>query len=326
VNDNQLLYRASKSSSVTIPAPPENGVRRSFAYINERHAIHLRRQQGQPRPWTEDPILQRYKFCEVLRELDRTTAWIREHWREPYADHPSLWFAMCLARQINWIDSLDEIGFPATWDPERVAAMLQRRVERGLKAYTSAYRVATPRRGGSKAHYTAFEVLDPLHRDPPPLEHARTLEQAWQMLLPYPGFGGGGFLAYEVVSDLRHTRYLSGAPDIMTWNSGPGSNRGVNRLWGRPVEARLNSDQALHEMQHLLALAPEQLSKHVPRLEMREIEHNLCEFDKYDRIRLGQGQLAIFRPQCLGWDEARTARAGAGQDYRGASRASGGHD
>jgi hypothetical protein len=28
-----------------------------------------------------------------------------------------------------------------------------------------------------------------------------------------------------------------------------------------------------------------------PRFEMRDIEHTLCEFDKYQRIRLGQGKM-----------------------------------
>ena len=27
-----------------------------------------------------------------------------------------------------------------------------------------------------------------------------------------------------------------------------------------------------------------------PPFELREIEHSLCEFDKYERIRLGQGR------------------------------------
>jgi hypothetical protein len=31
-------------------------------------------------------------------------------------------------------------------------------------------------------------------------------------------------------------------------------------------------------------------SKQFPQLEMREIEHTLCEFDKHQRVMLGQGK------------------------------------
>ncbi len=58
-----------------------------FAFVHERHQIYLRRQAGQPKPWTANPILQQYRFTNVYRELDRVTIWIRENWREPHNRH-----------------------------------------------------------------------------------------------------------------------------------------------------------------------------------------------------------------------------------------------
>jgi hypothetical protein len=43
-------------------------------------------------------------------------------------------------------------------------------------------------------------------------------------------------------------------------------------------------------MQDLLAISKGNLPTYVPMLEMRDIEHSLCEFDKYERVRLGQGR------------------------------------
>jgi hypothetical protein len=83
---------------------------------------------GKPQPWTTYRILSRYKMCNVYREQDRVTAWIRENWRAPYADHPNLWFAMCVARAINWPETLEEIAFPDTWNPKRVVAVLEDRM------------------------------------------------------------------------------------------------------------------------------------------------------------------------------------------------------
>ena len=44
-------------------------------------------------------------------------------------------------------------------------------------------------------------------------------------------------------------------------------------------------------MQDLLEDSHRYLGKHIPTLavDMRCIEHSLCEWDKYERVRLGQG-------------------------------------
>ena len=43
-------------------------------------------------------------------------------------------------------------------------------------------------------------------------------------------------------------------------------------------------------MKDLLDRSPGYLQGHIDVLEMRDIEHCLCEFDKYERVRLGQGK------------------------------------
>ena len=57
---------------------------RFVAVMRERENIRLRREQGLSRPWTSDPFLQHYRFCNIRREDDRTTRWIAEHWRTPH--------------------------------------------------------------------------------------------------------------------------------------------------------------------------------------------------------------------------------------------------
>lgn len=273
-------------------------ISRLLAFMLERHQIYLRRMSGQPWPWTADPILQQYKFTNVYRELDRVTAWIRTHWREPYADSPNLWFAMALARQINWPETLAEIDFPVTWDPKRVLKVLRARRARGDKVYTGAYMLRCDIQGpegGDKPFYTVMRVLQPVWERN---QHAniwrgdgdlRTIEQVtkWFML----NHGWGGFLSYEVATDLRHTRYLRHAPDINTWaNAGPGALRGLNRVHGRPLKAPSSDVQALEEMRWLLRELQQQWPPSWQALELRDIEHSLCEFDKYERTRLGQGR------------------------------------
>ena len=264
-----------------------------FHFMQERQQIYLNRQAGKPRPWTKDKILQQYKFTNVFREQDFVTIWIRENWRDPFHDHPHLWFAMCIARQINWPETLEEIGFPKDgYDAQRLEKILTSRMDRGEKAYTGAYIVPAPQKGGAKPPFTANVVLGYVWAARKWIEPKlhNTLAEAHFTLTRFPRWTQG-FIAYEVVTDLRHTRYLRNAPDKFTWaHAGKGAVRGLNRIFGRPVTALIKQCMARQEMLTLLEMAPQFLPEWFPELEMRDIEHSLCEFDKYERARLGQGK------------------------------------
>jgi hypothetical protein len=101
--------------------------------------------------------------------------------------------------------------------------------------------------------------------------------------------GWGGFMAYEVACDLRWARgWLDTAPDIYTWaNPGPGATRGLVDLFG--LERKPNRAAAIGMMRAL----HEQAEAHPwevmwpRRLEMRDIEHSLCEFNKYTKLSNG---------------------------------------
>lgn len=209
--------------------PPTRPIEILWYWVNERERIRLKKLAGEPRPWTEDPILQKYKFCEVNRENDAVTTWLKINWREPYAEHNKLWLMMCLARVINWPPTLKEIvaktNFPDEWEPEAIIKVMLDRQARGEKVYTGAYMLrgdiwrehATT---NDKPTYTVNSVLHQLvgldeqlrcigepHEDD-------TIESYTKRLASHPGWGG--FLAYEVATDLRHTHYLCNSPDIMT--------------------------------------------------------------------------------------------------------------
>ena len=54
-----------------------------YSFMVKRENIRLRKEAKEPWPWTEDKILQTYKFTNVKREHDRTTKWMRNHWTRP---------------------------------------------------------------------------------------------------------------------------------------------------------------------------------------------------------------------------------------------------
>ena len=269
-------------------------------WIAERHSIYLKKAAGEKPPWTADDVMQKYRFCNVFRELDKVTIWLRENWREPFADNEHLWIAMCLARQINWPETLQEIGFPERgYDALAVQRALEARKARGEKVYTGAYMISAPAgpyKGMSKPEYTAHIVVGEVWRAREEFYQLfaggrqPSLQEVHSWLRQFRGWGD--FMAYEVVTDLRHTRYLNKAPDINTWAvAGPGAIRGLNRLHGRPYKMRISQQQALDEMRELLELSKGNLPDFVPPLELRDIEHSLCETDKWLRVTAGEGRL-----------------------------------
>lgn len=287
-------------------------VKAFIKFMKKRHNIYLERYvKKTPYPWTKDVILNTYKFTNVYRELDRVTIWVKNNIRQQYKDHKYLWFMLCIFRQINWpptiMDMLvcnDDTWPYATkggvWDYRKAMKVMRFRKKKKLKVYTGAYILNAQYAGFTngkkidKPEFTCKYVLNYLWKDRVKLtkimEEAATLQEVVEALLPYPGWGG--FTAYEVACDMRYTRYLKNAKDKLTYaNPGPGAMRGMNRILERELHYP-GAKIIIPEMVELLKVVSSQwlVSKNTPKLELREIEHCLCEFDKYERVRLGQGR------------------------------------
>jgi hypothetical protein len=278
----------------------------------KRESIRRRREVGKPGPWTDDPILSKYRFCNVFREHDRVSQWIHRNVTLPFSTVPHLWIHLALARQVNWPPTLGFLLREGAWRPVLTKARLQmmattadRWQDAGNKVYTGAYMIhadsnpATRDLWKNKNDYIFNRVVGQLLAAKPDLSGMQAFVHG---ILPYESWGG--FMAYEVACDLRWApgpHGLSRAPDIGLWaNPGPGAVRGLNRLAGRDLKAPLRVPAAVAEMQLLLSLLqakkdwPVVLGKrifpaHRP-FEMRDVEHTLCEFDKYERVRLGEGR------------------------------------
>lgn len=282
---------------------------RYIGFINERHMIYMKKKTGWKYPWTEDPILCEYKFTNIFRELDRGTIWYAENIREPYKDHPELFFHTCAYRMINYYptyeDILKQLGFFNDFSATAFSKVMRDRKACGLKVFTGAH-LLTGTLGGDKINQVVNvglqSIWDSRHEVEP--QEGDTLEKAFNRLMQGKLYGMGPFIAYEIITDLRHTRYLKGASDIKLWaNPGPGAKRGIERLckvfWhksdgtSKPKISKSNrptDKDYIDVMRWLQHYCNEKNGMHVPTMEMRDVEHSLCEFDKYERARLGQGR------------------------------------
>lgn len=260
------------------------------AFIKERYAMYLRRTAGQAKPWTKDAILRDHKFCNVYRELDKTTIWITENWRTPHAGDPDLWFAMVVARLLNRPTTLAALGYPVPWRRDSFVKLVHGLKARGEPAFSGAYMISTHGHKADKAMFLADRVLTPLWNTRKYIRPRAddTLESFHDRLTEH--FGMGSFLGAQVVADIKYVSHLTGAPDWWTWaSSGPGSRRGLSRVLGRDMRTHWGEAAwraALSELQDNLTGLSE-----LPRIHAQDLQNCLCEFDKYERVRLNEGRM-----------------------------------
>jgi len=269
-----------------------------FADIaKERQLIYARKERGYPKPWTEDKVFGNWFFCNVFREQDKTSVWLKKNIIDAYAHDPDNWKRIIIARYYSRLDAAMDIQAHETW--ESVASIREgvvRRLRAHLPIHTSGFLVAP---GDAATGRFKFDLPFLLVKE---LEAANftnavttlgSLEAVWKTLLPF--YGVGSFMGYQFVCDFAYDRqYLLNACDHDTWTApGPGSLRGMNRiLTGSPSERNTEASW-LESARVLLSLwravvaddpdYKEGELKRFQNLHLCNVQHWLCEYDKYER-------------------------------------------
>jgi len=273
-------------------------IKELVAFMVERHSVYLNKTAGLPKPWTNDPILQQYRFCNIHREHDTETLWLKNNWRKTYLGNYDTWFAMMVARFINWHESL-ELFMPLPFDPEEVKRILCERRANGDKVFTGAYTISTNGLAVKKIEYVVDYVLTPAWEVRAEIRPRTgdTLASFASQLLKLNGISG--FMAGQIVGDEKYiaSSPLVDAADWYTWSlSGPGSRRGMSRVCERDHRESITESAWQRAMSDLLPKVNEALSKdskfydrYAP-IHAQDLQNSLCEFDKYERVRLGEGR------------------------------------
>ena len=210
-------------------------------FIAERQAIYERRLAGQPAPWTADPILQQYKFCNVFRAADRVSQYLIHHivCAPPAADpaerlfqviffrlfsRPSLWEAVCAA--------LGHAPTLADLHSGRLGDVLDVHHAAGHKLFTAAFILcATPAYGHQVKHRNYIALLQHMFgraQAGPALLNAPSLQAVFQYLRDFPLLGN--FMAYQIAIDLNYTDLINFSENDFV-QPGPGALRGLKKIF-----------------------------------------------------------------------------------------------
>ena len=88
-----------------------------YNFMIKREKLRLIKAQGGPWPWSNDDILNNFKFTNVKRSMDRTTEWF---WKERLDKHkeapaPTILFNCALFRYFGTIEFSEAIGWIEHW-------------------------------------------------------------------------------------------------------------------------------------------------------------------------------------------------------------------
>lgn len=278
-----------------------------FDLAYKRHNLYVNKEiHKTPKPWTDDPIFLKYRFCNVFRHLDKTTAYIIKNVINPYANSTNLWKAIIIARFFSKIETIQVlIDNDCLTINFKKAVDILKDLHKKQSIMTSAF-ILNPLRLKGKLYpklYTPYAIIKHINDRfgeygfDTFLQKTKSLKEIFNELVTCPSTAG--FMAYEYVTDIRYSfRYFSYAPyDIYIWgNFTIGSLRGLKRLCNIPLKDKFPSDiqtvtnYILKEWRRYVEV--KKLDRYgfevFDNLTMREVEHWLCEYDKYMRMKNGE--------------------------------------
>ena len=270
-----------------------------YTFMIKREKLRLVKAEGAPWPWSSDPILNEYKFTNVKRYHDRTTIWfwqlLEEHKDAP---PPIILFNCALFRYFGTSEFFEAIGWQTNWtkfEQDTVKSKAKWRLEHKERVFTGAYVITNQGISAPKQDVVVDHFLTPFWRECEALcdvaERARSWEMVAKEMMKIKGFGGSGFMTKEILQDALHTKVFPTCTDLNTWCPvGPGAKRGINRVLGNDVSAPLKGDTGLDTLLTLFADRAKFWPEDWVTLELHDIQFQLCEFDKYERTKLGEGR------------------------------------
>lgn len=221
---------------------PRHGVYELYwKFAANRQQAFERRIAGANWPWSDDPILQEYKFCNVFRASDRVSQYMIRNvcYHEESCAPEDRLFQIIAFRTFSKIETWrkvhDFLGHYPTLDDLADGSFTEalehaKRTNGGL--YTGAFILcASDAYGKSLKHLNHVELFrhmflqDKLGKR---ILDARTLREIYDLLHEYPLMGD--FMSYQTAIDINYSDLVDFNENDFT-QPGPGAVRGIKKCF-----------------------------------------------------------------------------------------------
>ena len=267
-------------------------------FANERQNIFIKKLNGDTPPWTNDPILKIYKFCNSYRVNDRVSQYLLKNViynGKTYKDEDML-FRIILFKLFNkestWellIKNFKDITL-STFDMKEYSKVLTNAINNNIKIYNDAYiSCATKAFGYDRKHDNHLALLNKMFiidKVQDKILKCTNMEQAFKIIKSYPLIGN--FMAYQLITDINYSNIVDWKEDEFTV-AGPGSLRGIKKCFidkGNLSNEDIIKYMYSHQEEEFKRLNLNFKTIGNRKLQLIDIQNIFCELDKYCREKV----------------------------------------
>jgi len=260
---------------------------RYVATALERHRIYKKKMNHDQRPWTEDPILDKFRFCNIFRQYDKCSLWMINNIVRKSRNLEQLWPAVIAYRYISSYNMYKELANRCVdlFDMKQVHSTMIDIVHEGMKFNGCFLRNPKIKGGWSPIVHVPFLLIREIRVDGrlPSVVSRQSFENLTKYLIQFSATSG--FMAHQYACDLEYSVFFDPTDKQTYATMGPGSKQGMNLLLDRNRKAPMKQDEWLKYARELRTFLAEAFKWEFPEEEisMQDVQNWLCEFQKYSK-------------------------------------------
>jgi len=296
VSLNKIPERSSTTFlSHLLPVKPSKVFNTYWQFAAERQKVFFNRIRNLPHPWSEDSILQKYKFTNAYRASDRVSQYlIKEVIYKGEQTPVETFFRIILFKTFNKIETWEllkyhfgEINFKE-YRFEAYDKVLMEEMEAGQAIYSAAYIMASGKSvfGHARKHQNHLKLIEKMIADEVPLRitELKQMSECYDLFRSYPTIGD--FLAYQYATDINYSK-LTDFTEMEFVVPGPGALDGIKKCFyslGGLNEAEIIKMMADRQDEEFERLGIEFQTLWGRPLQLIDCQNLFCEVDKYSRV------------------------------------------
>ena len=267
-----------------------------FAF--ERQNIFWKKINNEPAPWTDDPILREYKFCNAYRVEDRVSQYLLKNviYNGKQYNYDDMIFRIVLFKLFNkestWellLKHYDDITLK-TFNKDEYSKIFNEAISNGEAIYNDAYiSCANKAFGYDKKHDNHLALIYKMFFEDfiqDKLIKCKTMKEAFLLLRSYPLIGN--FMAYQLITDINYSEVVDFSESEFTV-AGPGSLRGIEKCFidkGGMSPEDIIRYMYDHQDEEFTRLGLEFKRLGNRPLQLIDCQNIFCELDKYCREKV----------------------------------------